>query len=84
MVVDLAALDGVLTLSVSDNGPGIAEADRTLVFERFYRAADNDASGTGLGLAIVTQAVARLRGTVRLGAGIGGRGCQFVVELPAA
>lgn len=82
VVVELFAHQDVLTLVVADNGPGIAESERTLVFERFYRVAGNDVSGSGLGLAIVAQAVARLRGTVRLERGLDGRGCKFIVELP--
>jgi len=76
---------GVLRLSMADNDPGIpqAQAQRSLVFERFYRGGDHDAPGSGLGLAIVTQAVTRLRGTVSLRDGLHGRGCTFVVEIPA-
>jgi signal transduction histidine kinase len=80
--VELVARDGMLALAVSDDGPGIAEGERALVFERFYRVAGNEASGSGLGLAIVSQAVARLRGTVRIETGLDGRGCKFIVELP--
>jgi signal transduction histidine kinase len=83
VVVELGADGEMLTLAVADNGPGIAEAERALVFDRFYRVAGSDVSGSGLGLAIVAQAVARLRGTVRLDRGLDARGCRFVVELPA-
>ena len=84
VAVDLASRDGVLTLTVSDDGPGIPEAQRALVFERFYRGQAQDAHGSGLGLAIVRQACARLRGIVALGAGPDGAGCSFVVTLPPA
>lgn len=82
VAVDLATRDGVLTLTVTDDGPGIPESQRALVFERFYRGQAQDAHGSGLGLAIVRQACARLRGSVALGAGPGGAGCCFVVSLP--
>ncbi|PWF42425.1 ATP-binding protein [Massilia glaciei] len=82
VAVELFKHEGVLNLTVADDGPGIAEAERALVFERFYRVAGNDAQGSGLGLAIVAQAVARLNGSVRLEAGPGGRGCKFIVRLP--
>jgi len=39
-------------LRVEDQGPGVPEAYRTLVFERFWRAPDNRNPGSGLGLAI--------------------------------
>jgi two-component system sensor histidine kinase QseC len=83
VAVELSVNERALILSVADDGPGIAEAERNLVFERFYRVAGTDVSGSGLGLAIVAQAVARLRGTVRLASGLDGRGSCFTVELPA-
>ena len=56
--VTVRLADGVLT--VDDQGPGIAEADRPHVFERFYRAEESRAMpGSGLGLAIVRQVADR-------------------------
>jgi two-component system sensor histidine kinase QseC len=81
--VDLAMRDGTLTLTVCDDGPGIPEAQRAMVFERFYRGQHHDVHGSGLGLAIVRQACARLRGNVALDSGPNGAGCCFVVTLPA-
>ncbi|WP_338845135.1 ATP-binding protein [Massilia sp. W12] len=48
-------LPGCLQLAVEDNGPGIPEAERERVFERFYRILGNSSSGSGLGLAIVRE-----------------------------
>jgi two-component system OmpR family sensor kinase len=61
--VDLALGEhgGAPTLTVEDSGPGIPEAERERVFDRFYRAADSHVAGSGLGLAIV-RAVARRHG----------------------
>lgn len=42
-------------LSVTDNGPGIPEAELERVSERFYRPAGTSASGSGLGLSIVKR-----------------------------
>jgi two-component system sensor histidine kinase TctE len=42
-------------LEVEDTGPGIAPAERSRVFERFYRILGNKAEGSGLGLAIVRE-----------------------------
>jgi two-component system sensor histidine kinase QseC len=42
-------------VSVNDNGPGIPEAERSRVLERFYRPVDTIASGSGLGLSIVAR-----------------------------
>jgi len=53
-------------LTVADAGAGIGEADRALVFERFYRATSSRSMpGSGLGLAIVKQVVAKHGGAVR-------------------
>ena len=48
-------------LSVRDDGPGIAPAERTRIFERFYRPPGTPGEGCGLGLAIVDE-IARLHG----------------------
>ena len=48
-------------ISVFDSGPGIPEAERERVFERFYRVAGSDVPGSGLGFSIVRQ-VAVLHG----------------------
>jgi signal transduction histidine kinase len=76
--------DGAVLLGVEDDGPGIAEADRERVFERFVRldgARARDAGGSGLGLAIVAELVAAHGGTVAVGSGRLG-GARFEVTLP--
>ncbi|MDR7095015.1 ATP-binding protein [Hydrogenophaga laconesensis] len=52
---------GWLVLAVEDSGPGISEADRARVFDRFYRVPGTEATGSGLGLAIA-NAIAQLHG----------------------
>lgn len=52
-------------LTISDNGPGISEADRARVFERFVRVTDQG-EGCGLGLSIVREILAQHGGTVAL------------------
>lgn len=56
----------IVLLQVEDNGPGIAEADRELVFEPFYRVLGNEADGSGLGLPIVREIARQHGATVRL------------------
>lgn len=45
----------VLTLLISDNGPGLNPEQRTQAFERFYRSAGQDTFGCGIGLSIVKE-----------------------------
>lgn len=53
-------------LRVSDNGPGIPEADQERVFERFYRVEGAAPGGSGLGLAIVSEITAMHQAEVKL------------------
>jgi two-component system sensor histidine kinase TctE len=71
--------DGVQII-ISDNGPGIPEADRARVFERFVRATDQG-EGCGLGLSIVRDIVAQHGGTVDL-RDAQPHGLQVVIRLP--
>jgi two-component system, OmpR family, sensor histidine kinase MprB len=71
-------------VEVRDHGPGIAEADRARVFDRFYRAdATRTLAGSGLGLAIVKQFADDHGGTVRAGDAPGG-GAAVSVDLGTA
>jgi two-component system sensor histidine kinase QseC len=83
IVVTLGVQGGSLRLQVRDDGPGIAQAEHALVFERFYRVAGNERPGSGLGLAIVRQAALSMGGQVELTPGLDGAGVGFVVSLPA-
>ena len=80
VTVRLSAQDSQAVLEVEDNGPGIAEADRERVFERFARAT-HEGNGCGLGLAIVKEIVERHTGTVELQA-VQPHGLRAVVRLP--
>jgi two-component system, OmpR family, sensor kinase len=82
VTVATAAENGRAALVVSDNGPGIPEADRSHIFERFYRGANGRQAhpGTGLGLAIVAEMVARWGGGVEL---LDGPGTRVEASFPA-
>jgi two-component system sensor histidine kinase TctE len=54
----------VLVLQVEDSGPGIALAERELVFQPFYRALGTEADGSGLGLPIVLEIARQHHATV--------------------
>lgn len=53
-------------LEVDDSGPGIPAAERTRVFDRFYRGEDASPGGSGLGLSIVASVAERSGATVEL------------------
>ncbi len=75
---------GACLITVDDDGPGIAEADLTRVFERFYRAdrGPNRRLGSGLGLAIVAELATAMGGSVRAESPLGpAGGSRFVVTL---
>lgn len=64
ITVQLSQAEGFYTLSVEDQGPGIDEADRGRLFERFYSR--GNAQGAGLGLTIVNTIATRLGGRITL------------------
>nr|WP_243731562.1 HAMP domain-containing sensor histidine kinase [Nocardioides ochotonae] len=77
--------DPDVELVVEDDGPGIPEAERERVFDRFVRldeARARDAGGSGLGLAIVREIVTAHGGTVAITSSPAG-GARVVVRLPA-
>jgi two-component system phosphate regulon sensor histidine kinase PhoR len=78
--------NGVVSIVVSDEGPGIPEGDLTRIFERFYRVDKSrarDPGGTGLGLAIVKHLVDLHGGTIRA-ENIPTGGARFTVTLRGA
>jgi signal transduction histidine kinase len=82
--LSLSTGTAAVTLCVEDDGPGVPEADRGRVFERFVRldeARARDIGGSGLGLAIVREVVAGHHGTVHLDDSPLG-GARFTVRLP--
>ncbi|KVM90365.1 ATP-binding protein [Burkholderia stagnalis] len=86
--VDVGArVDGATpVLEVSDDGPGIPDAERADVWERFYRGAGPQAattSGSGLGLSIVKRIAEQHRATVALGTSAGGHGLTVTVRFDA-
>ncbi len=71
-----------LVLEVEDNGIGIAESERNLVFDRFYRAVGSKEAGTGIGLAIVKEIVARHSATIAALSPASGQGTLMRVSFP--
>jgi signal transduction histidine kinase len=89
IVFALGQENGAVVLTVDDDGPGIPEADRARVLERFVRLDDaraRDAGGSGLGLAIVAELVDAHDGELGIaGSPLGGARVQIrlaAVDLP--
>ena len=68
----------------SDNGAGIPEQDRNLIFEKFSRLGDSDGTGAGLGLAICSEIMERLGGSIRYLPDTGGTAFRVTLPQPQA
>ncbi len=75
--------DGFLCIDVDDSGPGIPEAQRTRVFDRYWRANRAEGQGLGLGLYIAKEIVRAHGGKIWV-ADKEGTGCLVRFTLPAA
>ena len=73
--------NGRAYLAVEDDGPGIPEAERPRVRQRFYRSPNSPGHGSGLGLAIVDEIAALYGASVTLGSGAHGRGTLVLVQF---
>jgi two-component system sensor histidine kinase TctE len=82
VTVHCGALDGYPFLEVEDDGPGIPEAERLRVRERFYRRPGSAGMGCGLGLAIVEEISRVHKATFSIDAGADGRGSRMKVRFP--
>jgi two-component system, OmpR family, sensor histidine kinase QseC len=82
--IQLAAsrVDGAVSLSVRDDGPGIAEEDRARALQRFGRLDAHATGGAGLGLAIVQRIADAIGAELSLADGIDGRGLGVHLHLP--
>ena len=80
-----ASASANLQIRVSDNGPGISDADKAHIFERFYRAerSHTDRSHFGLGLCIA-QEIAQAHGGSLTVTDTPGGGATFCLTLPYA
>lgn len=82
--VGVRSRDGLVQVSVTDQGPGIAPEEQERIFERFYRvdaARSRQTGGTGLGLSIVKHVISNHGGEVTLWSQPG-QGSTFTVRMP--
>jgi len=84
VTVGAAAEPGAVTVTVTDNGPGVPAPERDMVWRRLYRGdASRSQRGWGLGLTLV-RAVAEAHGGSASVADAPGGGARFQMRLPAA
>jgi two-component system, OmpR family, sensor histidine kinase TctE len=82
ITVSAGARNGSPFLAVEDDGPGIPEAERQRVRQRFYRLPNSPGHGSGLGLAIAEE-IAQLYGaSMTIGPGSSGRGTKVLLQFP--
>jgi two-component system sensor histidine kinase SenX3 len=76
--------DGIITISITDQGIGIPENEKERIFERFYRvdpARSRESGGTGLGLSIVKHVATKHGGEVSVWS-VEDVGSTFSLKLP--
>ncbi|MGE8672940.1 MAG: ATP-binding protein [Achromobacter kerstersii] len=73
--------NGGAWLTVQDNGPGIAPAERERVFDRFYRKPGTAERGSGIGLSLVAQIAASHNARIEWGPGLDGRGVGITITF---
>ena len=82
--IGVRAKEGLIAISVTDQGDGLSPEDQERVFERFYRvdaARSRQTGGTGLGLSIVKHVISNHGGEVTLWSQPG-QGSTFTIRLP--
>ena len=84
VTVRVKRTSGKALLQVEDDGPGIPEAERVAVLERFHRVLGTGVEGAGLGLAIVHEIVMQHGGRIRLLPALCDKGTLAQVDLPLA
>ena len=85
MVSASEAPNGIVLISVRDQGPGLTELEQRHVFEKFYRGNQGRSAvqGTGMGLAIAKEIVEAHGGSANVESQVG-QGSRFTIALPAA
>ncbi|PFJ15782.1 two-component sensor histidine kinase [Bacillus cereus] len=83
VIVKLSQNANSFTLSISDDGKGMDEKTKGLLFERYYRGTNTEESniGTGLGLAITKQLVHAHNGTISIDSELG-KGTTIILVFP--
>jgi two-component system sensor histidine kinase HupT/HoxJ len=77
----VAGREGAVTVTVSDDGPGVDKEDAARIFDPFF-SNRKDGSGSGLGLYLSRKMAEDYGGSLRYQTRMGG-GAEFVIEVPA-
>jgi signal transduction histidine kinase len=75
-------VDPSARIAVEDEGPGVPDAQKELVFNRFWRADRRGSEGAGIGLALVRRIAALHGASVHVEDRPGG-GARFVLQFPS-
>jgi two-component system sensor histidine kinase SenX3 len=84
VTINSTVSNGIIEITVVDQGIGISEPDISRIFERFYRvdpARSRETGGTGLGLSIVKHVIGNHGGEVSVWSSEG-VGSTFAIRLP--
>lgn len=81
VVVRAVGAGDTIRFEVADSGPGIAESERSRIFEKFYRGLGTSGGGAGIGLSIASDVVRAHGGVIGVESQIG-RGSTFWFSLP--
>lgn len=83
IIVALYTREGFVTIDVKDQGPGIPDAEKSKVFQRFYRIGNEEVrrtKGTGLGLYLCKKIAHDHKGTIRITDNLP-TGCTFTIQF---
>lgn len=84
ILIETTVIDGKVTISVGDNGPGMSEEEKKRAFDRFYKgdpSRNMDKMGSGLGLSIVKEFIRAHGENIEVESEVGD-GCVFSFTLP--
>ncbi|MCA9439112.1 MAG: HAMP domain-containing histidine kinase, partial [Candidatus Omnitrophica bacterium] len=80
VTVSSSVRNGMVQVTISDNGPGIPEENLTRIFEPFFTTKDVG-QGTGLGLSIAYSIIEKHHGSIHVESTVG-VGTSFVISIP--
>jgi two-component system sensor histidine kinase TctE len=83
VTIEISTAANTVTVTVDDDGPGLAVQDQARIFTRFYRPDSASGAGTGLGLAIVHEITERFGGQITVDS-TPGLGSRFALAFPRA